>query len=69
MAAGRTRLFVRELHFLQHGRPVPNAISVKLHSHSFGVEISEKDLNLEYVLAATCFRFDFAEMKRVPLLF
>ena len=69
MAAGRARLFGRELHLLPHGRTVPNAISVKLHSYSLGGEIAQKNLNLEDVLTSGSLHFDFSAMEHAPLLF
>jgi len=69
MVSWSARLFGRELHLMPHGSPVPNAIAVKLHSHSLGIEVTEKYLNHEYVLPVKTLHFDFAEMEHAPLLF
>jgi len=49
------------LHLLPDGSTAYDAVGIKFYPHRRRIEIIETDLNLEYVLLATCFDRHFAE--------
>ena len=69
IAARRAGQLANALHFLPHASAAHDPGGVKLYPHRLGVEVIEKDLNLEYVLLAASLNLHFAEVHRGPFLF
>ena len=62
VAARRAGQLANALHLLPHGSTAHDAVGVKLYPHRRGVEVIERDLNLNYVLLTTSLNLQFAEV-------